>query len=222
MYAKGRTIRIILADDHEIFREGFRSLVQKQNALELVAEARDGSQLPALVAMHKPDVILCDIRMPGMDGIAATRELSSLFPQVSVIALTMFDDDHLIMEMLEAGAKGYLLKDVTRAELAEAVESVFNNETYYCQAIRQKLKKLAAENRFDPVTLKRKTTLTRRETEVILLICEQKSTKEIAALLHISERTVDHLRMHLINKTGSVNVAGLIIYAVRHGLIKIE
>ena len=181
MYLNGNTIRIILADDHEIFREGFRSLIEKEVTIELVAEATNGRQLLELARHFNPDIILTDIRMPVMDGIAATALLSKILPHIPVIAISTFDDIYLVMDVLNAGASGYLLKDVSRQELVEAINTVNNNGVYYCSVIRHKLD-LAGKNR--------NNLLTRREKEVLLLICHEKSTREIAVILHISESTV--------------------------------
>src|SRR5665213_1294912 len=144
---KPKPIRIILADDHEIFRDGFTNLINMQPGIELVAEAADGEQLIRVTQKFLPDVVLTDIKMPVMDGIEATRDIAKKFPHIGIIALSMFNDDDLLFDMMEAGAKGYLLKNAQKEEVISAINSVNKNAQYFCNDTQLKLAKLNFKNR---------------------------------------------------------------------------
>ena len=213
-------INIILADDHEIFRDGFASLFKKPYGITLVAEARNGIQLVSLVETHNPDVVLTDIQMPDMDGIEATRIIASKFPHVGIIALSMFGDDYLVMDMLEAGAKGYLLKTAHKQEIIDAIRTVARNEPYYCSATSLKLAKLIASSRFHNNKGMDKPVFSEKETEIIRLICKECSNKDISESLHLSIRTIEGYREKIMEKTDARNIAGIVVYAIRHGIFK--
>lgn len=214
-------IKLVIADDHEIFRDGFKLLLQKQPELELIGEAEDGAQLLQLVAAQQPDVVIVDIKMPVMDGIMACKQICERFPQIKVIALSMFNDDNLIVDMLEAGAKGYLLKNTDKHELLLATTTVFEGGTYYCAATSNKLTRMIAESKFNPYRHKVAKKFTVRENEVIQLIFEQKTNKEIADALGLSIRTVESHRENIQEKTGAKNAVGVVIYALKHGMVSI-
>lgn len=218
MKAPYAPVKIILADDHEIFRDGFHSLLKNQTAIVLLAEAANGQQLVALTEKHLPDVVLTDIQMPVMDGIEATRIITAKFPQVAIIALSMFNDDDLIMEMLEAGAKGYLIKNAHKTEIIDAINTVSQNKPYYCSATSIKLAQLIANSRFNPNNPSKKIMFTDREKEVICLICQQFSNKEISAALHLSVRTIEGYRERILQKTNARNTAGIVMYALHHNI----
>src|SRR5215831_7426847 len=173
-------IRVIVADDHEIFRDGFRALLKKQQDIELVAEAENGKELIDLAAKHKPDVIITDVKMPRLDGIEATKVIEEKYPDIGVIALSMFDEDSLIVDMLEAGAKGYLLKNAGKEEILEAIKTVYNNGTYYCHHTSNKLAQMIASSKFNPYRKSKTANFNEKEIEVIQKICEGYSSKEIA------------------------------------------
>ena len=141
-------IKIVLADDHEIFRDGFKVMIKKQPSVQLLGEASNGEELLTLSRALRPDVVVTDIRMPGIDGIAATKQLIREFPSIGIIALSMFDEEQLIVEMLEAGAKGYLLKNAHKDEILEAIRTVYNDQTYYCDSTSAKLAQMIARSRF--------------------------------------------------------------------------
>jgi two-component system, NarL family, response regulator NreC len=215
------TIRVVLADDHEIFRDGFNVMLKKQKEIELAGEAENGLELIELTSQVQPDVILTDIKMPRMDGIEATRILSEKFPQINIIALSMFDDEHLIIDMLEAGAKGYLLKNAHKYEILEAVKAVYHHETYYCNHTTHKLAEMIAKSRFNPYKQKTKTEFTDKEKEVIQLICRQFSNKEMATELKLSIRTIEGYREKIMEKMIARNTAGIVVYAIKHGIYKV-
>jgi DNA-binding NarL/FixJ family response regulator len=216
-----QTIRIVIADDHELLRSGFQVLLRKQNQVEIVAEAEDGMDLLNKVREHRPDVVVTDIQMPVMDGIEATRILASEFPETGVIALTMFNEDSMIVDMMESGAKGYLLKNTNKNELIDAIKAVYNGGTYFCAATTTKMAKLIGKAKFNPYRNTPEVKFTEKEMELLLLVCEGLQNKEIADRMNISIRTVEGYRIKLFEKTNTKHVAGLVIYAIKRGFYKV-
>jgi len=214
-------VRLLIADDHEIFREGLESLFAKQKDIELVGEAINGRQLLEHTERLLPDVILTDIKMPVIDGIEATRFIAEKFPQVGIIALSMFEDENLIVDMLEAGAKGYLMKNAHRHEIVAAIHAVYNQESYFCNHTTLKLAKMIGKSRFNPFKESIKPGFTEKELEMIKLICQEFSNKEIALTLHQSPRTIEGHREKILEKTKAKNAAGIVIYAIKNGIYKI-
>ncbi|HEX2609182.1 MAG TPA: response regulator transcription factor [Flavisolibacter sp.] len=215
-------IRVILADDHEIFRDGFRVMLKKQNEVELIAEASNGEELVRIAKELQPDVIITDIKMPRLDGVEATKILADELPAVGVIALSMFDEEALIIDMLEAGARGYLLKNAHKQEIIDAIKAVNLNQTYYCSTTSGKLAKLIAKSSFDPHRRAKKPEFTERELAVMRLVCEEKTNKEIADDLGLSVRTIEGYRDKIQEKIQAKNTAGIVVYAIRNNIFKIE
>jgi DNA-binding NarL/FixJ family response regulator len=212
------SITIIMADDHEIFRDGFRVMINKFPEIKILGEAENGEELVELADRLKPDVILTDIKMPKMDGIEVTRQLASRPKPFNIIALSMFDEENLIIDMLEAGAKGYLLKNAHKDEIIEAIRTVHKDKTYYCDHTSARLMQLIARSRLIPERQKEKPSFTERETDVIRLICEQLANKEIADRLHLSIRTIEGYREKIQEKMDVRNTAGIVVYAIREGI----
>jgi DNA-binding NarL/FixJ family response regulator len=215
-------VSVIIADDHEIFRDGFRIMAKKYPEINLVGEAENGIELIQLVEELKPDVILTDIKMPKMDGIEATKLLLKKFPDCNIIALSMFDEDNLIIDMLEAGAKGYLLKNSNKEEIVEAIKMVNNDQNYYCKHTSAKLVKMIASSKYNPNKKSPKPQFSEKEIEIIKLICEQFSNKEIASKLHLSVRTIEGYREKIQEKMSARNTAGIVINAIQNGIHKID
>jgi len=214
-------IKIILADDHEIFRDGFAGLLKKQDEIQLIGEASDGRELIALTGKLKPDVILTDIRMPNMDGIEATKILTHKFPHIYVIALSMFNDDNLVIDMMEAGAKGYLLKNAHKTEIIEAIKAVHKQEMYYCKQTSNKLIQLLAKSKSGSYKESLRPKFSGKEVEVISLICQQCSNVEISKKLCLSIRTIEGYRKKIQEKMMVRNTAGIVVYAIKNGVYKI-
>lgn len=214
-------IRLVIADDHEIFREGFNSMLKKQKEIELVGEAENGAELIELAGSLQPDVIVTDIKMPVTDGIEATKVIKEKYPSIHIIALTMFDDEDLIIEMLEAGADGYLIKNAHKTEIIEAVKTVYKGQPYYCNHTSNKLAQLIARSKFNPSDKTTKPDLTSKETEIMRLICSGLSNKEMAAQLNLSVRTIESHRENIYEKTGTHNTAGIVVYSIRNEIYKI-
>jgi Response regulator containing a CheY-like receiver domain and an HTH DNA-binding domain len=210
-------INIILADDHEIFRDGFRVMLNKTPDIKLIGEASNGEELIQLALELKPDVIITDIKMPVMNGIDATRKLVKEIPDVGVIALSMFDEENLIVDMLEAGAKGYLLKNVHKEEVISAVKSVYMGKPYYCRDTSNKLAQIIAKSNFNPY--KQNTVhpvFSENEIEVIKLICQEYSAKQMADKLQVSQRTIENYRSRISEKIDAKNTVGIVVYALKH------
>ena len=215
MSLKSTTINIILADDHEIFRDGFRVMINKIPSITLIGEASNGEELVRLSKMLNPDVVITDIKMPLMDGIEATRKLKNLIPSVGVIAFSMFNEDNLIVDMLEAGAKGYLLKNAHKDEIVAAVSAVFKDETFYCKSTSSRLAQMIASSSFNPYK-NIKSDLSEKEIMIIKLICEQYVNKEIADKLQLSKRTIEGYRERILEKIKAKNTAGIVVYAIKN------
>ena len=215
------SLRILLADDHRIMREGLRSLLEKQPDTEVIAEAENGRTTVQMSRRFKPDVVLMDIIMPDLNGIDATRQILAELPDIKVIALSMHADKKFVVEMLGAGASGYLLKDTAFEELGKALHTVVNNRTY----LSPKIAGLMAEDYSPSIATKDSLVapvLTSREREVIQLIAEGKTTKQIASLLNVSVKTVETHRKKIMDKLGTNSVAELTKYAIREGLTSLD
>jgi DNA-binding NarL/FixJ family response regulator len=209
-------IRIVLADDHEIFRDGFKVMMKKQPAIQLVAEAANGEELIEITRQHQPDVVITDIKMPKMDGIQAARKLIDELPMTKIIALSMFDEENLIVEMLETGARGYLLKNAQKEEIIEAIKTVYAGEVFHCAATSVKLAQLIAKSRYNPYRKEVLPELTDREKEVVQYICKQMTNKEIAETMNLSVRTIEGYRDRIQEKLMVKNVAGMVVYAIKY------
>jgi DNA-binding NarL/FixJ family response regulator len=214
-------IRIVLADDHEIFRDGFRVMLKKQPGVELVGEAADGEELIKLVEELQPDVVVTDIKMPKLDGIKAAKMITKKYPHIGVISLSMFDEENLIIDMLEAGAKGYLLKNAHKDEIIAAVEAVYRDQTYYCNHTSRKLTKMIAESSFNPNRRPHRPEFTEREILVMKFICQELSNREIAMNLKLSVRTIEGYREKIQEKISARNTAGIVVYAIKNSIYQV-
>jgi DNA-binding NarL/FixJ family response regulator len=213
-------IKLVIADDHEIFRDGFKLMLSKFPEIMLVGEAGNGRELLELIEKENPDVILTDIKMPVMDGIEATKKIAELYPDKGIIGLSMYDDDELIIEMLEAGAKGYLIKNAGKDQIIEAIKTVYNDEPYYCKTTSHKLTQMIAKSRFNPYKKTEKAEFSEREKEIIACICDEMTNKEIGDKLFISVRTVEGHRLKILEKMNVKNTVGLVVYAIKNGIVK--
>jgi DNA-binding NarL/FixJ family response regulator len=215
------SVRIILADDHKIMREGLRALLAKQKEIEVIAEADSGRGVIELCSQLHPDVVVIDISMPDLNGIDAARQITRDAPDIKVIALSMHSDKKYVKEMLSAGASGYLLKDAAFEELGMAIATVLKNKTYLSPQITDTVvKDYVNEN--VPHNSIASTALSSREREVLQLIAEGKSTRDIAAKLYVSVKTVETHRKQIMDKLGLNSIAELTKYAIREGLTSVE
>jgi DNA-binding NarL/FixJ family response regulator len=211
-------IKLMIADDHEIFRDGLALMLSRQKNMVLAGQASDGRELLKIVRENQPDVILMDIKMPHMDGIEATKILVREFPDLRIVALSMFTEENLIVEMLEAGAKGYLLKNADKQEILDAIGTVMDDKTYYCRETSSTLAGMIVKSNFNPYR-KEAVTFSERETEIIRLICKQLTAQEIGDSVFLSRRTVEGYRTRILEKMNVKNTAGVVIYALKNKLI---
>lgn len=212
-------IRILIADDHQIIVDGIRALIEGTSGICVCATARNGREAVQKTALVNPTIILMDIDMPEMNGLEATKIITRDFPDVKIIILSMHHEKGLIKSMLEAGASGYLLKNSDQEELIQAIRKVASNQQYFSSDVTLSLlnKKTTKLSAFQSDT--KMAELTRREIEILKLIADGFSNKEIGEQLFISHRTVDTHRTNLMNKLEVNNIAGLIRYAISHGFV---
>jgi len=222
MIPSSSTIKVGIADDHEIFRDGLKLILTRAPSVELVFEARNGAQLIELTKKHQPDVILTDIVMPEMDGIEAVKKITESYPTIACVALSMFNEESLIVDMLEAGANGYLIKNAGKEEIIEAIHSVYNRQPYYCRASSAKLAKMISQSKYNPYLRKKIIEFSDKELTIIRLICQEKTNREIADVLYLSTRTVEGYRLKILEKMDAKSTAGIVIYAIKNGLYKVN
>lgn len=213
------SIKLFLVDDHKMIREGLKHFLENQPDFEIIAEAENGVDCLNQLESITPDIVLTDLNMPEMDGLELTKAIKEKYPNIKIIALTMMGESQHIKQMLAEGAMGYLLKDCSEEELVLAIKNVQNGGTYYSPEVTNII--LNNIRKVKPATTSKVATempLTEREKEVLHLILKEQSNKEIADKLFVSVRTVDAHKRNLLDKTGSRNVAGLVIYAIERQL----
>jgi len=215
------SVRIVIADDHKLMREGLSSLLSQQAGIRVVGQATNGREAVQLAEREDPDVVVMDVSMPDLNGIDATRQIVSRSARTKVIALSMHSDRQFVAEMFRAGARGYLLKDSAFEELASAIVRVARDETYIAPKISgfDLEDYTKCEERGDLLLVPR---LSDREREVLQMMAEGKGTKEIAADLHLSAKTVETHRQHLMDKLDMYSVAELTKFAIREGLTTLD
>lgn len=216
-------IKIFVADDHQLYIEGVKTLTRDSPQLKFIGEAENGEDLIEQLKTNKPDVILMDINMPKLTGIEATKKIKQLYPEIKILALTMFDDTSYVTEMIKAGASGYLLKNAGRVELIEAITKVNNGERYVSSEVSLRLidqmhneSHASSAEKMAPV---RKAEITKRELEILKLIAKELTNAEIAVQLQNSPMTIITHRKNLLRKLGVKNTAGLIKYAMENGML---
>lgn len=213
------TIKILIADDHDVVRAGLHVLLQRQEDMEIVGEASDGPQVVRLAEELSPSLIVMDIAMPQLNGIDAAAQILNRDPDIKIIVLSMYADEEFLIRALTAGVKGYLLKDAVQADLIRAVRAVATGRSFFSPAIAQTLaedyvRQLQSKGIEDSYEL-----LTEREREVLQLLAEGKSNKEVATVLNVSPYTVETHRTHLMQKLNLHNTADIVLYAVRKKIV---
>ena len=222
-------LRILIADDHEVARQGIRALLEAHPGWEVCAEAKDGREAVELAATVNPALILLDIGMPNLNGLEAARQILASSPEVPILILTMLDSDQVVREVLRAGARGFLLKSDAGRDLVAAVEALQLRRTFFTTRVSQMVldgfldrespdgQEEGSEKKQDGAA----TVLTGREREVIQLLAEGKTSKEVAVALHLSVKTAETHRTNLMRKLGLHSVADLTLYAVRNGIVQV-
>jgi two-component system response regulator NreC len=214
-----KKLRILLADDHIVMRTGLRALLERQSNLEVVGESENGRETVALAASLRPDVVVMDVGMPVLNGIEATQTIVTQYPAIAVVILSMHADESYVMRALKAGARGYLLKDSAAADLMGAIQAISQGKSFFSPKVSRilaedyvrVLKQKGAVDSYD--------LLTSREREILQLLAEGKTNKEVATALNISPYTVETHRSHILQKLNLHNSAELVLYAVRKGII---
>ncbi|MFU8812506.1 MAG: response regulator [Balneolaceae bacterium] len=210
-------IKVLLADDHQLVRDGIKLMLEPQAGIDVMGEASNGEEAITFLEKQAVDVVIMDINMPVMDGITATQKVKDRFSDVRILALTMSNDDTHIRRMIQAGASGYIMKSAGREELTKAIHQIMDGQHYFSDQVTQSIMTDLIKNK-GKSTVDEPIEITVREKEILLLIVKEFTNQEIAEKLYISPRTVDAHRRNLLQKTGARNTAGLVSYAFKHGL----
>jgi DNA-binding NarL/FixJ family response regulator len=208
-------MRVLIADDHGIVRSGLRLLLERQGDIEVIAEAADGAEARDLAVRERPDLAILDVKMPKLTGLQATREIKQQAPDVAVLILSMHDDERYLFEALRAGAAGYVLKTQADTDLLEAIRAVERGEPFLTPSAQRSLIKDVLERGPEGGD-----ELTPREEEIVKMVAEANTTRQIAEILHLSEKTVENHRANAMRKLGMRDRVELVRYAIRRGLIE--
>lgn len=219
---KNIRIKIIVADDHDIFRHGLVDILHTVPHYHVVASCKNGKELIEASKKYYPDLIITDLKMPVITGIEAIRSILSIQPQIRCLALSHFDDEYMIASALDAGVTGYITKGVKKEDLFEAIDTVNKNLTFYCKNASYKLALMVKKGAFNPFSKKQKHIFSETEKRMISLICEDKSSKEVAEILSLSIRTVENYRSTILRKMNVNSLAGMTVYAIKNGLYHYE
>ena len=213
-------IRVAIADDHALFRTGVKTSLSARKDIQMVAEAENGMQLLNLLKHIKPDVVLLDIQMPIMDGLSTLPEIKKLYPEIKVIMLSMHNDHSMISRMMEIGANSYLTKESDSETIYQAIKTCFEQEFFFNDLTNKALLNGLRTKRTTDTITPHDVQLNDKEITILKLMCEEKSTKEIADIVDLSPRTVEAIRDKLKTKTGVKSMAGLVMYAVKAGIVE--
>ena len=216
----GTSLNVIIADDHVLFRAGVKTALSLKKDIRIIGEADNGQQLLHLLKHLEPDVILLDIQMPVMDGITALPEIKKLYPGIRIIMLTMHNDHSMISRLMELGANAYLTKNSDSEVIYEAIRTCHTNEYYFNDRTNKALLDGLRTKRNADTFSSAEVKLSDKEKHILKLMCDEKSTKEIADMVALSPRTVEAIRDKLKSKTGVKSMAGLVMYAVKSGIIE--
>jgi DNA-binding NarL/FixJ family response regulator len=210
------SISVVIADDHPLMREGLQMILDSYNEFEVLSIVANGKELVDAVVQFKPDIVLTDIVMPVMDGIEATRQIRQLSPVTHVIALSMYNEEAQVKEILQAGALGFLVKNADKEEIRDAIITVNYGKSYYCKTISTSLKDCLV----GMSAAKEKRKFSDTDMDIIRLICMEKTNKEIADMLSLSKRTIEGHRLRIQEKMEVHSTAGIVKYAMKHKLFK--
>jgi len=213
------TIKYAIADDHKIFRQGLRYALADDCTLKLVGEAENGISLLQLIERQRPDVILLDLKMPEMDGIEVIKRIRVSHPDIKILMLTTYNDEHFILHLLELGANGYLLKNAEPDEIKKAIHFIHENDYYFNHLVSSTMLRAIMRKNGNGSKSPDAVKLNERELDVLKFICKELTAGEIAEKIFLSARTVEGIRANLIEKVGAKNTAGLVLYAVKNGII---
>lgn len=215
-----KKIKIIIAEDHALYRDGLKTMLSTINDFDIIAEAENGSSLIKLFEFHKPDIVLMDINMPILNGIEATKFVTTHFNDTKVIALTMNDEKSSIMDMMDAGANGYVLKSEDKEEIIKAINTVINGDDYYSKNVGSSIINLIKSKK-STEDFKKSVYFNEKELQLINYLCEEFNSDEIAKTMFLSKKTIDGLRLKIKNELNVRNSIGIVKYAIKNGLYKI-
>ena len=211
-------IKIAIADDYKIYRDGLKLCLTADNNLQFMFEVENGQELMKLLEEQQPDVILMDLKMPLLDGVESTKLIRQKYQHIKVLVITMYESDKFIIHLMESGANGYLLKNAVPAEIIKAIYTVHENGYYFNDLVNKALlKKLVTKHNLIP-SFNLDIELTEQEQQVLILICEEKTVGEICTQLSLSLRTLESIKQNLTEKIGVRNTAGLVMFAVKNGI----
>ena len=211
-------LKILIVDDHEFFRNGLKMVINRLKYAQVVGEASNGKDFLKMIPEKEPDIVLMDIQMPQMNGIEATEKALEEYPDLKIVALTMFEDKEYLQSMINAGAKGFLLKNITREVLDQALQAISSGNNYYSPELLEFFTRKVSKEKNDEGEIR----FTRREKEILQLICDGMSNKEIADKLFISERTVVGHKSNLLSKTNCKSTISLLSYAIKNKLVELR
>jgi DNA-binding NarL/FixJ family response regulator len=214
-------IKLAITDDHKIFRNGLKSVLEDCSDFDLVLEAANGKELIGQLTDKMPEVILMDIKMPEMDGMQATAYIHKHFRHIKILALSMHNEDKYIVDMMKAGASGYLLKNAEPEEIVDAITTVYQKGFYFNEHLSITLIKQLVDKNNTDISTPCSVELNEREIEVLRLVCQEYSNQEIADKIFLSVRTIEGYRAKLFEKTRSKNLVGLVIFAIKNGIISV-
>jgi DNA-binding NarL/FixJ family response regulator len=206
--------RVIIADDHSLFRQGLKLILMELNDIEVVADVPDGKELVEIAGILEPDLVIMDINMPFLNGIEASKILSRDHPEIKILVVSMYGDEQYYNSVIENGVKGFILKDADNSELKTAVRDILNGKTYFSQELLLRL----IRSKQTPANI----NLTSREQEILELICQGIGTAEISARLFLSDRTIDNHKANLFAKTGCKNSLSLVLFAIKNNLVSLK
>ncbi len=212
--------KVIIVDDHDMFRDGIKSMLILEEIADVIAEASNGRQFLELLEKVTPDLVLMDIDMPIMNGVEATKKAVEKYPELKVLVLTMFGEEKYYVEMIDAGAKGFVLKSSNKSELVNAIIDVSNGQSYFSNDLLSKIIAKIGKHKISS-DKKKAISFSNREIEILQLMCTGLSTNKIADKIYLSKKTVENYRVKLLKKTACKNSVSLIVYAIKNGVIKI-
>ena len=215
-----KKIKIIIAEDHALYRDGLKTMLSSHHDFEIIAEAVDGSELIKLFEFHKPDIVLMDINMPVLNGIEATKFIATHFTDTKVVAITMNDEKSSIMDMMDAGANGYVLKSEDKEEIIKAINTVMNGDDYYSKNVENSIINLIHSKKSTD-NYKKSVYFNEKELQLINYLCEEFNSDEIAKTMFLSKKTIYGLRLKIKNELNVRNSIGIVKYAIKNGLYKI-
>ena len=216
-----KPVKTVIADDHNLFRKGISSMFEDNPSVSIIGEASNGQELLTLLKDIHPDLILMDLKMPGMDGIEATEHIKAKYPEIKIIVLSMYEDERFIIHLLELGVNGYLLKNAEPEEMEYTIETVMTKDFCFNDQITNIMRKNLFGTRKGKPNFDTNVEFTPRELQILKLVCKEMTNTEIGKELHLSSRTVEGHRKKILEKTGAKNTAGMVYFAIKNGLVDI-